>query len=84
MWPKPPCFLGVLIQARWVNWLSTDTATISEFRLRNSSILSLKAEAWREDKYYCWNKKKLTNQLFPLDKQKYLKDKTNWILHKVI
>lgn len=41
--PKPPSFLGVWIQARWVKCESTEHATTSVFILRNSSILSLNA-----------------------------------------
>lgn len=36
-------FLGVLIQARWVKWESTETATTSQFTSWNSLALSLKA-----------------------------------------
>ena len=34
--PMPPCSTGVLRQAKWVNWESMDTPTISTPRSRNS------------------------------------------------
>ena len=39
MFPNPPCFLGVLTQARWLKWESVDAATTSHPILRNSSTL---------------------------------------------
>lgn len=37
---RPPSFLGVLIQAKWVKCESTDAATTSVLSFLNSSILS--------------------------------------------
>ena len=41
--PRPPSFLGVFIQARWVKWESTEQANTSAPIFLNSATRSLKA-----------------------------------------
>lgn len=41
--PRPPCFLGVLIQARWEKCESTDAPKTAVSISLNSATLSLKA-----------------------------------------